>query len=35
MPLSAREIIALVIVGAVLAVLVAGYMIITRRKGWM
>ncbi len=35
MPFSTAELIGLAIVGAILAVVVAGYMVISRRKGWM
>lgn len=35
MSLSDGEIAALVVVGGVLAAIVAAYMILTRRRGWM
>jgi hypothetical protein len=35
MPFSIGELIGLLVVGVVLAVAVAGYMIISRKQGWM
>lgn len=35
MPFSREELVGLVLVGVALAVVVGGYMVISRRKGWM
>lgn len=35
MTFSTEEIVALVIIGVLLAIVVTAYMVISRRKGWM
>ena len=35
MPFSAGELLGLMVVGAILAIIVGSYMVISRRKGWM